>query len=293
MPDEETVPTISPEPEIDLSFSITLGKLAGALAKSHKNFKAVKKTSSNPFFKSKYADLAEVLDATADALSDNELAVIQSPGEFADGKLKLTTLLVHSSGEWLRSALRMPVAKPDAQGVGSAITYARRYAYSAIVNVASEQDDDGNAAVAHDFKRKEESTAEFDQRTEDQRLIAPFQVMGFVKGCKDTGKTEAQVAAYLQTLGISRIEDMPKTVFNEAIKWASSKAIPADLTAKLDESIKKVEEKKFSKLFAAAKRKSVPEADWRRAMSEIYKKNHLRDMTIGEFEGLVQWVENV
>ena len=140
MSGNENVPVIS-----GFEKSPTIGELTKALANAHKNFKPVLKDANNPFFKSKYADLAGVIEATADALSDQGLAVIQSPGKIYNGHILLTTLLSHVSGEWIKDELELPIAKFDAQGTGSAITYARRYAYQAIVGVAAE-DDDGNAA---------------------------------------------------------------------------------------------------------------------------------------------------
>ena len=134
-----------PVPVTGFSTSSSIGELTKALSLAHKDFKPVLKDANNPFFKSKYADLAGVIDATSDALSKQELAVIQSPGRIYNGHILLTTLLSHSSGEWIKDELELPIAKFDAQGTGSAITYARRYAYQAIVGVAAE-DDDGNAA---------------------------------------------------------------------------------------------------------------------------------------------------
>lgn len=119
-------------------------KLAGALSKFQSQLEAVKKDSANPFFKSKYAELSAVWDAIRDPLAANELAVIQEPSS-ANGRVVLTTTLLHSSGEYIRSSISFPVTKQDPQGYGSAITYARRYALQAITGIAPE-DDDGNAA---------------------------------------------------------------------------------------------------------------------------------------------------
>ena len=80
-------------------------------------------------------------------LSANGIAVVQAPGECAEGRIWLTTELLHSSGEWISEVLSIPLAKVDAHGLGSAITYGRRYALAAMVGVAPD-DDDGNAAVA-------------------------------------------------------------------------------------------------------------------------------------------------
>ena len=138
-----------------LTTSGEIGELAKALASAHKEFKPVLKDASNPFFKSKYADLAGVIEATSDALSKNGLVVIQSP-RLKENRVSVTTLLAHSSGQWLRDELELPLSKFDAQGAGSAITYARRYAYQAVVGVAAE-DDDGNAA-SQKFENKGDGT---------------------------------------------------------------------------------------------------------------------------------------
>src|SRR5438105_10061783 len=98
-----------------------VGHLVAALAKARKSFSTVLKSQENPFYGSKYADLASLIDATKDALADNELAVVQLPSNNGNG-VEIETLLVHSSDEWISCRLRMPVQKADAQGVGSAIT---------------------------------------------------------------------------------------------------------------------------------------------------------------------------
>jgi len=117
-----------------LALSIVQGKLTHAI-----------KDSANPFFKSKYADLESVWDACRVLLSENGLAVLQFPGEYYDGAMRLTTVLSHKSGEWIGQEMSVPVTKPDAQGAGSALTYMRRYALAAVVGVV-QADDDGNAA---------------------------------------------------------------------------------------------------------------------------------------------------
>ena len=124
-----------------------INKLAAALAKAQGQMDGAKKDSSNPHFKSKYADLSSVWDACRAALSSNGLAVIQMPGECVDGRVAMTTTLTHASGQWMRETLTIPLQKVDAQGYGSATTYARRYALAAFVGIAPE-DDDGNAAVS-------------------------------------------------------------------------------------------------------------------------------------------------
>lgn len=103
------------------------------------------KDSTNPHFKSSYADLASVWDACRDALSENGIAVIQTPHTDEASNCHVVTMLTHASGQWVRDTFSLPPTKADPQGYGSAITYMRRYALAAIVGVAPE-DDDGNAA---------------------------------------------------------------------------------------------------------------------------------------------------
>jgi hypothetical protein len=124
--------------------SASIGALAAALAKAQGAMNGAKKDAKNPFFKSQYADLASVWDACRAPLSANGLAVIQTTGGQA-GAVEVITTLAHTSGEWIRGVLALHPVKADPQGIGSAITYARRYALAAIVGIAPE-DDDGNAA---------------------------------------------------------------------------------------------------------------------------------------------------
>ena len=134
---------------LTLALSIVQGKMTHAI-----------KDSSNPFFKSKYADLESVWDVCRSLLSENGLAVMQFPGDInfvqlekENGdiniatKMSLTTIISHKSGEFISQEMSVPVTKPDAQGAGSALTYMRRYALAAVVGVV-QADDDGNAASA-------------------------------------------------------------------------------------------------------------------------------------------------
>jgi len=128
--------------------SESIAGLAAALAKAQGAMKGAVKDSANPFFKSKYADLASVVEAIRSAFSANGLSYIQTVEPSDKDEVRIETTLLHSSGEWIScGVLALPVSKHDAQGFGSALTYARRYSLSAAVGVAPE-DDDGNAASA-------------------------------------------------------------------------------------------------------------------------------------------------
>jgi len=120
-------------------------QLAAALVKAQKAFGPALKSSTNPHFKSKYADLAACVEAVVDALNANGIALVQRT-EASDTGVIVSTVFLHESGEaWDSGTLHVPAAKNDPQGYGSALTYARRYSLMAACGIAPE-DDDGNAA---------------------------------------------------------------------------------------------------------------------------------------------------
>ena len=126
--------------------SESIAELAHALSKAQANITGALKDSSNPFFKSRYADLASCWDACRKQLSENGLAVIQTI-EVGESRPVLVTTLAHSSGEWIKSYCPILTKDDSPQGQGSGITYARRYALAAIVGLA-QIDDDAEAAQA-------------------------------------------------------------------------------------------------------------------------------------------------
>jgi len=141
--------------------SDSIQNLAVALAKAQGEFSAVPKGSSNPFFKSKYAALPEVVLQTTPILSRNGLSVAQFVDSDESGDL-LTTYLIHVSGEFISHSMRLHVAKAnDPQSQGSAITYARRYSYMSALGLVADDDDDGNAAS---HQSSAQSAPSFNQR---------------------------------------------------------------------------------------------------------------------------------
>ena len=125
--------------------SDSIKELAAALSKAQGNFEHARKDEDNPFFKSKYATLASVIDAAKKHLCANGLSVAQVIDCQDDG-LFLETILLHSSGEWLSGKYPIRPVKPDPQSVGSACTYARRQSFSAITGIAADDDDGNNAS---------------------------------------------------------------------------------------------------------------------------------------------------
>lgn len=125
--------------------SDSIKHLAAALNKAQAEMSGAKKGATNPFFKSKYADLNAVVDAVRIPFSENGLSYSQFP-IMDDNRVGVETILMHESGEFIASTLMLPTGKLDAQAAGSAITYARRYSLQAVAGIPAE-DDDGNAAT--------------------------------------------------------------------------------------------------------------------------------------------------
>lgn len=130
--------------EVTLTTSQTIGAIAAAMAKAQLEMEPAVKDSTNPHFKSNYASLASCL-AACKPLHKQGIAVFQPPQPAGPDGVRVVTLLVHSSGEWIRGELYMPAAKRDPQGFGSALSYARRYCLSSTANLAAD-DDDGQEA---------------------------------------------------------------------------------------------------------------------------------------------------
>ena len=126
--------------------SETIGKLSTALAKAQGEMKGAASKSTNPFFNSSYADLHAVIESSVPFLSKHGISVIQGTEFHGEYGYFVTTRLLHESGEWVQTKVRCPLTKKDIQGVGSAITYGRRYGLSAMAGIA-QFDDDGNKHV--------------------------------------------------------------------------------------------------------------------------------------------------
>lgn len=133
-----------------MRMSETIADLAAALAAAQGAMKNAVKDATNPHFRSKYADLASVRDACFPALAAHGLSVVQTVGA-ADGRVRITTLLLHASGQWISDDTVLTPKDDSPQALGSCVTYGRRYALAAIAGVAPE-DDDGEAAQGRGSK---------------------------------------------------------------------------------------------------------------------------------------------
>lgn len=182
------------------AFSPELGQLAEALSKAQAIIEGAKEDAVNPFFKSKYADLASVWNACKKALSSNGLSVIQTV-ENGGEKTYLVTMLLHASGQWVRSYMPILATKQDPQAFGSAMTYCRRYALAAMVGVCP-ADDDAESAM-QDTRKPAITTIGKSQIDEITRLLK--------------GKDELQ-QKLLDWAGINDINELPASKYAGALK---------------------------------------------------------------------------
>lgn len=182
--------------------------LFAALAQAQLEIENAAKNAANPHFRSKYADLAEVLNTVRPVFAKHGLSIVQSTG-FDGSLVSVTTLVGHAEGGFITSTASCVPAKTDAQGVGSATTYLRRYSLAAMAGIAQE-DDDGNAA-AHDRKpqgSKPEPKISGDQVAEIMQLV---------------GETETDLDKFLAYFKVSAVSDLPASAYERAINALNKK----------------------------------------------------------------------
>ena len=134
-----------------------INELATALALAQGEMQAAEKDGTNPHFRSSYATLASVWESIRLPLSAHGLSIVQSPGSTEGGMMHITTILLHKSGQYIEDIFQIPAGAMTPQGMGSAITYARRYTLMAICGIAAD-DDDGNEATAQASSKPAQQT---------------------------------------------------------------------------------------------------------------------------------------
>lgn len=147
-------------------------KISPALLKAQKAITFATKDAMNPHLKNRYADLQSVIEAIKPALNDAGIFFMQSATPSPDDKLHLVTRLIHESGEWIEDEIVIPVVKQDAQGHGSAMTYARRYSLASMTGLF-QSDDDGNEVTISKTKpeaKKVEPTGITENELEDIKI---------------------------------------------------------------------------------------------------------------------------
>lgn len=199
--------------------SSEIAELAAALAKAQGAMESATKGNVNPHFKSKYADLASVRDAMREPFAVNGLSVVQGL-RTVQGGIEVETVLFHASGQSIRETLMVPTPRFDAQGLGSAATYGRRYALMSMIGLASE-DDDGNA-VSGGNTRQALQTVETVTGTIDGEQAAEIK--------RKIMDANADLPKFLKTFGIEHVEDLPVARFKEAVRKLALKIEQARAT---------------------------------------------------------------
>jgi hypothetical protein len=215
----------------------SMAHLGGALAKAQGAMQNAKKDQANPYYNSRYTDLAGVWDVIRKPLSDNGLCVIQR-ATTGKGSVTVVTTLLHESGESISDTLVLPTAQETAQGYGSAITYARRYSLACVCGVASEADDDGNAAS----NVKSPATQKYEQRQAQKQAQAKTPALSEQMPERKMPAIQDEATADLH----GRIKALLE---KHAIKGNDAKVLVTQATGKLDRT--KLVEDDFARIEAA------------------------------------------
>ena len=189
-----------------------INEIAKALSLAQSEMSGATKQSTNPFYKSNYSDLASVMQAISLPFSAHGLCFVQG-AEANEQRVSVTTRIIHTSGQWLEATTELPPTKADAQGWGSAITYAKRYGLQALCGVPS-VDDDGQEAVKRVAKPK--ATPINKKQAEEINLLI-----------EDTGTDKVEFLNYYSTRAGSKITDLnqfPKDLFEQAVAVLNKKS---------------------------------------------------------------------
>ena len=192
--------------------SETITELSKAFAKMQMELEQPLKNANNPFFKSKYVPLENVVDSITKASSKHGLSFTQFPSSDESGNVTVGTMVMHESGEWIEyDPIRLKPVKNDPQAVGSAITYAKRYALSAIFGITSDNDDDGNEATQ--LGRTTPKAVPKKQVSTTSNKIPKEVVKAYEDGIKSvidrTGKNDGSITRWFcEKLGVIKIEDI-------------------------------------------------------------------------------------
>ena len=211
--------------------SETIIELSKAFAKMQKELEQPFKNANNPFFKSKYVPLENVVDSITRASSKHGLSFTQFPSSDENGNVTVGTMVMHESGEWIEyDPICLKPVKNDPQAVGSAITYAKRYALSAIFGITSDNDDDGNEAMQ--LGKAASKTIQKKQVPTTNYKIPKEVVKAYKDGIQfvidRTGKNDGSITRWFcENLRVAKIED-----------------ITMDKISLADELLKKLENKK-------------------------------------------------
>ena len=206
---------------LPVHLSPTLTEYAKAFAKMQKDIKQPLKDANNPFFKSKYVPLENVVASIQEVAPKYGLSFQQLPSVDEHGLVEVYTMTLHESGEYIISPpLKMRPVKNDPQGIGSAITYAKRYQLAAIFGLASDPDDDGNQATFGNANPTSQPKPKIASKSNPKakvtaKEIAEFEGLIEKLSNGDDSKIEEIRDWALKQGGVSKMEDMPRAVFEQ------------------------------------------------------------------------------
>ena len=202
--------------------SENITEIASALAKAQAEINPAAFDAANPHFRSRYATLASVMQSCRAALSKNQIAVVQGT-TVSDKNVTVTTMLIHSSGQFISDDIMIPVAQSTAQAIGSALTYGRRYGLSALVGIVSEEDDDSNSAMPVPSTEIQKDVR-FTQPKSNQQTSnnnTPQTVKAEVKAVRQPKEVSERVQKIKQVFGLSaqigHTPDEMKAIIGEII----------------------------------------------------------------------------
>jgi hypothetical protein len=239
-----------------MKFSESMAEIAAALCQFQATVTNPKKDSDNPFFKSKYADLDEIIKAIRPAMEKSGLSFIQNPAKDENGNIGVYTMLLHKSGEYIVfDPVLVPVPKKDAQGIGAAMTYARRYSLGAALGIATDEDDDANS-IQEPTQRKQQQQKPVQQKQQVQtnqqqskRDLNEWKELGgkerkrffAIAGKKNLSEKHQKAIIYFYTDKTSRAEvtETEYQQINNVIEKATMDEINHTIQAAIDKSNEK------------------------------------------------------
>jgi hypothetical protein len=189
-----------------MNTSESIKNLAASLCKAQSEMGGAVRDSKNPFFKSDYADLTSVIKAIKEPFANHGLSYTQFPTN-DDGRIGVSTLLMHESGEYLEHSYTLPTTKADPQAAGSAITYARRYALQSIAGIPT-ADDDAESAMIRNNQNKTAVLSE-DQALEIKERLA---------------ETNVDVKVFLKHFKATSVDEMLAIHYSKAVSALKAKA---------------------------------------------------------------------
>ncbi len=200
--------------------------LVKALIKAKSDFGEIARKKKNPFFNSKYADLLTIHTATTPALHKNGILVTQTT-DLSGIQAVLVTTLLHESGQFISGNYPLNPEKSGPQGFGSALTYARRYALSAILAVVADDDDDGNAGSKQTAKTGGKEQAASPAAGYGKKLISDAQARRLYSSWKKAHRQDSEVQEHLKNrYGFTSTKEITMDLFDEIEKWINSNEPP-------------------------------------------------------------------